>query len=198
MMSTRLTYLALSHCDFDVATTRAVTQVVNELPSLRCLRLSTSAFPGEAAVLLADALTHNHRVVDLDLDGCASYDQDASALARLIRGNSTLKKLYASSVKRLPSEQRKLVDALTENAALTQCRLGLDIWDDMTKATCAQPARLLSQRLANCRQALLALLGMRKHRRCESGLLGPAPRDMLRYVLAKCIWATREHPEWSV
>jgi len=138
------------------------------------------------------ALEDNEYLRELSL-----YDQKIKKrwgvyFARMLERNNTLCAIWGAPV--FPHEC--IFDALAQkNRALQyleSCK-PLRAKNDLLRRNQA----LAAMRLDMCARCLVHLLGMRKLRRSQSGLLSIMPRDVLRYVIAPRIWTTRQRVEWD-
>jgi len=189
--------LELAENNLTAVSARGLSEVLLTNRVLRRLSLYGNGKIGvEGAGCLFEALCINEHLQCLDLGDCGVKSTSVPALVRLFKSNNTLEILSIGPLIWTGNEGCDALDeALQNNYSIQEFEGNYRL---ITTAEFLQRnAELSVGRARNCMGAVVAMLGIRKLHRVDSGLLRPVPRDVLRYVLGPCIWATRYRVEWN-
>jgi hypothetical protein len=167
---------------------------------LATLYFTDNLFIGKSgSVCLINALGVNESLRTAILEMCRIGKTGVLALASCLRTNSVLTELTVDQ-RFFPRERSiSIVEALETNRMMKSFHCG-SLPVDLERARDAVIARnraLPRVRELHCRTTLVALVGMRKVRRRESGLLYEIPRDVLKLIGFR-ILATNKRVEWDL
>jgi len=194
-----LQVLHLNRNKLTTVSARSLAEVLVTNRTLRELWLYGNPDIGdEGAICLFEALLVNEHLRVLNVGNCGLTAASVPSLIRLIKDNSTLTKLYLYGNDFGEEGNAAIVDALEHNRVITvfECDLSNEL-EKRKNAIMERNKALVKVRVESCKASATTLLGIRKLRRAESGLLSTVPRDVLRYVIVPQIWATRERVEWN-
>jgi hypothetical protein len=198
-----LTLLDISHTHI---TTVGMRSFVDVLQTNRILRVFNAAcnvdITDESAADLSRVLCANDSLEELFIPSCSITDVGAFAFAECIKVNTALTRVTIFSDHISDHGQTALIRALEHNRTITVFFSGLfssGLSREMVStkdSVLKRNERSVHVRKGRCKMALLTLVGMRKLRRTDSGLLCDIPRDVLKLVGVRIV-ATNRRVEWE-
>jgi hypothetical protein len=193
----RLTRLHFRGCEMTSVAASCFGDMLRKNHSLRELWFSDENFGILGVHYIASALKDNTGLQSLRMRECRIGNDGLEELASMLETNETLTELSLLSNAHTYEGIDALISRIDKNRSLTS----LDIypyWESNKKNVITRRnAKLAALRPTACAQILIALLGMRKLRPQEAGLLSQIPRCLMRHVMAHTVWETRSRIDWD-